>query len=80
MAVYLLGLVAFRYRHVRTINRQRLGLALLLLALYPVALELSALVMLALINVLLWMMIAYETRRYGEDRTEVRHGDAAPGT
>ncbi len=80
VAVYLLGLVAFRYRHVRTINRQRLGLALLLLVLYPVALELSALVMLALINVLLWMMIAYETRGYGEDRTEVRHGDAAPGT
>ena len=80
VAVYLLGLVAFRYRHVRTINRQRLGLALLMLALYPVALELSALVMLALINVLLGMMIAYETRHYGEDRTEVRHGDAAPGT
>ena len=80
VAVYLLGLVAFRYRHVRTINRQRLGLALLMLALYPVALELSALVTLALINVLLWTMIAYETRGYGEDRAEVRHGDVVPGT
>jgi hypothetical protein len=36
--------------------------------------------MLALINVLLWVMIAYETRGYGEGRDEVRHGDAAPGT
>ena len=27
ISVYLLGLVAFRYRHVHTINRQRLGMA-----------------------------------------------------
>jgi low temperature requirement protein LtrA len=80
VAVYLLGLVAFRYRHIQTINPQRFAMALLLLALYPVALELSALVMLALLNVLLWSMIAYETRGYGEGRAEVRHGDAAPGT
>jgi low temperature requirement protein LtrA len=80
VAVYLLGLVAFRYRHVRTINPQRFVMALLLLALYPLALELSALVMIAVINALLWTMIAYETRGYGEDRSEVRHGDAAPGT
>ena len=32
------------------------------------------------LNVLLWAMIAYETRGYGEARAEVRHGDAAPGT
>jgi low temperature requirement protein LtrA len=80
VAVYLLGLVTFRYRHVRTVNRHRFGMALLLFAIYPIALELSALVMLALINVLLWTMIAFETRRYGENRAEVRHGDAAPGT
>jgi low temperature requirement protein LtrA len=78
VAVYLLGLVAFRYRHVRTINRHRFGMALLLFAIYPVALVLSALVMLAVINALLWAMVAYETRGYGEDRAEVRHGDAAP--
>ena len=35
VAVYLLGLVAFRYRHIRTINRHRFGMALLLFALYP---------------------------------------------
>jgi low temperature requirement protein LtrA len=78
VAVYLLGLVCFRYRHVRSINRHRLGMALLLFALYPVALELSALAMIAVINVVLWSMIVYETRGYGEDRAEVRHGDAAP--
>jgi low temperature requirement protein LtrA len=79
VAVYLLGLVAFRYRHVQSINKHRFGLAVLLLALYPVALELSALAMLVLLNVLLWAMIAFETRGYGEDRSQVRHGDAAPG-
>jgi low temperature requirement protein LtrA len=77
-AVFLLGLVAFRYRHVRTVNPQRLGMALLLIALFPLARELPALVMIALLNVFLWLMIAYETRGYGEDRAEVRHGDAAP--
>ncbi len=35
VAIYLLGLVAFRYRHVHSINRQRLALALLLFALVP---------------------------------------------
>ncbi len=80
VAVYLLGLVAFRYRHVHTVNVHRLGLALLLFALFPVATHLSALAMIGVLNVLLWTMIAYETRGYGEDRAEVRHGDAASGT
>src|SRR6266513_497072 len=79
VAVYLVGLVCFRYRHVQTINRHRLGMALVMLALYPVAIELSALAMLVLLNLLLWSMIGNETRGYGENRAEVRHGDAAPG-
>jgi low temperature requirement protein LtrA len=78
-ALYLLGLVAFRLRHIRSINWYRLGLGLVLFALYPLAREASALVMIALLNVLLWAMIAYETRGYGEGRAQVRHGDAAPG-
>jgi low temperature requirement protein LtrA len=80
VAIYLLGLVAFRLRHVHTVNWHRFALALVLFALYPVALQLSALAMLGLLNALLWTMIAYETRGYGENRAEVRHGDAAPGT
>ena len=78
VAIYLLGLVAFRYRHIQTVNRQRFGLAILLFALFPVATALSALVMLVALNVLLWAMIVYETRGYGAGRDEVRHGDAAP--
>jgi low temperature requirement protein LtrA len=78
VATYLLGLVAFRYRHVHTINRQRLALALLLLALIPVATEVSALASVALVTALLWALIIYETRRYGERRQQTRHGDYAP--
>jgi low temperature requirement protein LtrA len=77
VAVYLLGHVAFRYRHVRTVNRQRLLLAVVLLILVPVAVELPALVTLAIASLLLWAMIAYETRSYGEGRTQVRRPEMA---
>jgi low temperature requirement protein LtrA len=77
VAVYLLGLVAFRYRHVHSINRRRLGLAIVLLILVPVATEVPALIALAVANVLIWTMIAYETRMYGEGRQELRRAQAA---
>jgi low temperature requirement protein LtrA len=77
VAIYLLGLVGFRYRHVRTINRQRLLLAVALLILVPVATELPALATLAIPNLLLWAMIVYETRLYGEGRHQVRRPEAA---
>jgi low temperature requirement protein LtrA len=78
IAIYLLGLVAFRYRHVHTINWKRLALAVLLLALAPAATELPALVSLVLVVVLVWALIVNETIGYGEGRTRVRHGDEAP--
>jgi low temperature requirement protein LtrA len=77
VAIYLLGLAAFRYRHVHTINRQRLGLAIALLILVPVATAVPALLALAVVNVLLWTMIAYETRLYGEGRHQVRRPQTA---
>ena len=77
VALYLLGHVAFRYRHVRTINRQRLLLAVVLLILVPVATEIPAIATVAIANLLLWAMIVYETRMYGEGRYRVRHPDAA---
>ena len=77
LALYLLGHVTFRYRHVHTINRQRLLLALVLVLLVPVATEMPALVTLAVANVLIWAMIAYETRSYGEGRRQVRRPQAA---
>jgi len=78
VALYLLGHVAFRYRHIHTINRRRLLLAIVLLLLVPVATEVPALVALAAANVLIWAMIAYETRLYGEGRQRLRRPAAEP--
>ncbi|HSK48963.1 MAG TPA: low temperature requirement protein A [Solirubrobacterales bacterium] len=77
VAVYLLGLVGFRWRHVHTLNRRRLGLAIVLLILVPVATQLAALVSLAIVVVLVWAMIAYEHRSYGETREQLRREAAA---
>jgi low temperature requirement protein LtrA len=76
VAVYLLGMVGFRYRHIRSLNRRRLLLAIVLLALVPVATEVPALVALGVANLLLWALIAYETRGYGEGRQRVRRPEA----
>jgi low temperature requirement protein LtrA len=72
VAAYLLGLVGFRYRHVRTVNRHRLGLAIVLLLLVPVATAIPALATLAVVDALLVVMIFAEHRSYGEVRTELR--------
>ena len=77
-ATYLLAHVAFRWRNVHTLNRQRLGLAIVMLALLPLAVELPALAMITTVAVLLGALIAFETHRYGESRERVRHGLYAP--
>jgi low temperature requirement protein LtrA len=77
LAGYLLGLVAFRYRHVHSTNRQRLLLAIVLLILIPVATAIPALVALAIVNLLIWAVIAYETHLYGEGRHDVRRPQPA---
>jgi low temperature requirement protein LtrA len=78
VAAYLLGHVAFRYRHIHTINRRRLGLAILLLALLPLAVAIPALATLAVVATLLWLLIAYETRVYGDARYQLRHPEVEP--
>jgi len=78
VAFYLLGHVAFRFRHVHSINRQRLLLAFVLFALLPAAIELPALATLAIVTALLCAMITYETISYGEGRARVRHQEFAP--
>ena len=78
MAIYLLGLVAFRYRHVHSLNRRRLALAIVLFALIPAALALPSIAILAVLAILIWSLIVVETRGYGENRARVRHGDEFP--
>ncbi len=83
VSAYLLGLVGFRYRHVRTVSRRRLGLAIVLLLAIPVATAVPALVSLAVVDLLLVLVIVLDTRSYGEGRERLRqemsvaHGDAA---
>jgi low temperature requirement protein LtrA len=74
VAVYLLAHVVLRLRNARTINVQRLALALALFALIPVAMNIPAIATLGGVNVALWAMIAYETARYDERRYRLRHG------
>ncbi|MFN8218208.1 MAG: low temperature requirement protein A [Solirubrobacterales bacterium] len=72
VAVYLLGLVGFRYRHVHTVSRRRLGLAIVLALLIPVATAIPALVSLAVVDLLLVAVIALDTRSYGDGRSRLR--------
>ena len=76
-ALYLLAHVAFRLRNVGTLNRRRLGLAIVLLALIPALYDVAAIVPLALLSAALVALIAYETRVYGEARHRVRHPEEA---
>ena len=74
-AIYLLAHVALRLRNARTINVERLALALVFFALIPAAMHVDALWTIGGINVLLWAMIAYETLYvYDERRYMLRHG------
>jgi low temperature requirement protein LtrA len=72
-ALYLLAHVAFRLRNLRTLNKQRLLCALVLLALIPAAVELPALATLALVATLLTALIAYEAIRFADARDRIRH-------
>ncbi len=77
LAIYLLGHVIFRYRHTHTVSRRRLLVAIVLLILVPVATEVPALLALAVVNAVIWGLIAYETRSYGEGRARVRRPEGA---
>jgi low temperature requirement protein LtrA len=72
-ALYLLAHVAFRYRHVHTLNRRRLACAIVLCALIPLAVKLPALATVSIVAALLIALIAYETHSYGPSRDRVRH-------
>jgi low temperature requirement protein LtrA len=73
VALYLVAHILFRLRNVRTLNRQRLVVSLLLLALIPVALGIPALATLATVAALLVCLIAYEAIRFADARDRVRH-------
>jgi low temperature requirement protein LtrA len=79
-AIYLLAHVAFRWRNIHTLNRQRLAMAFVLPLLIPLAVEIPALAALAGLAALLVGLVAYEVARFGEARERLRrrllHGEA----
>jgi low temperature requirement protein LtrA len=80
IALYLLAHILFRLRNVGSVNRQRLVVAVVLLALIPVGVELPALVTLALVAALCVGLIAYEAIRFADARDRVRHAAAEPAS
>jgi low temperature requirement protein LtrA len=79
-ALFLIGLVAFRYRQTKTVNRRRLGMAIVLLFLIPVAVAVPAQLTLAVAVVLIWAMIYGDHRQYGSGREELRREASAAHT
>jgi len=75
-ALYLVAHVAFRWRNVRSLNRHRLAVAALLVALLPLGVELPALATLALVAAVLSALITYEAARFAAARDRVRHAPA----
>ena len=77
LALYLLAHVGFRLRNVRTLNRHRLVVAVVLVALVPAATEVPALAALAGAAALLGGLVAYEAIRFREARGRVRRPQLA---
>jgi low temperature requirement protein LtrA len=72
-AMYLLAHVAFRYRHIHTLNTRRLGLAVLLVAFIAAAVEIPALATISVLALALALLIVVETRSYGPRRRQMRN-------
>jgi low temperature requirement protein LtrA len=72
-SLYLLAHVAFRWRNVHSVNRQRLVTAIVVVALIPAAVELPSLATVTILAGLLSALIAYEAIRFAEARDRVRH-------
>jgi low temperature requirement protein LtrA len=72
-AVYLVAHVAFRWRNIHRLNRERLGTALVLCALVPAAVEVPALVTIAGLAAILSALIWWETVHFAELRDRLRH-------
>jgi low temperature requirement protein LtrA len=71
-SLYLLAHVAFRWRNIHTLNRQRLVVGVTLPILVLVALELPALATLAIVAAVLCGLVTYEAIRFGEARERLR--------
>jgi low temperature requirement protein LtrA len=79
LALYLLAHVLLRYRTSGILGRRSIGhgrptAVVVLLVLFPIALELPALATLAAVTAVVVSLIAYEVIRYREPRAQIRQG------
>jgi low temperature requirement protein LtrA len=74
IALYYAGHVGFRLRNLGSVNRVRLTAVIVSLALIPLAVEVDALVALALAAALTSAVIAYEATHFREARRRIREG------
>jgi len=72
IALYYAGHIAFRLRNMGSVNRQRMVAALASLALIPLAVEVDALVALALAAAISAALVSYEALRFAEARRRMR--------
>jgi low temperature requirement protein LtrA len=77
VVLYLLAHICFRMRNIHSLNRQRLGLAVLLVVLLPVVAHVPALAALAVLAALMVALIGYEVTKFAEARKVMRHSDHA---
>jgi len=77
VVLYLLAHICFRLRDIHSLNKQRLGLAVLLVVLLPVVAHIPALAAFAVLTGLMVAVISYEVTKYGEAREAMRHAGHA---
>jgi low temperature requirement protein LtrA len=77
VVLYLLAHICFRLRNVHSLNRQRLVLAVLLVALLPVVAHIPALAALGVLAVLMVALIGYEVTKFADAREALRHAGHA---
>lgn len=80
VALYLIGHVLFRWRFARTINRERLGVAVLLALLVPLTPSVPAWTALVSVSAVTWVLVLYETTAWSATRRLVREDHGVPGT
>lgn len=74
-ALFLLAMVAFRLRIVRSLSATRLTAAVLLCATIPLGAQVGAVLDLALVCAVMVGLITFETTRFAETRHRIRHAD-----
>ena len=72
-ALYLFAHVAFRWRAIHRLNRQRLACGVILIALVPLAVAVPSIASVAILAALLIGLIVFENHRFAELRDRLRH-------